>query len=97
MEEIKRTPMKPETGLVWGILTTIFCCLPFGIVAIIKATQVDTYWASGLYEEAYAAAKSSKKWSIISAIIPVILVVFYLILLAIGVAIAGPEIFEDLA
>lgn len=97
MEATKRTPMKPDTGLVWGILTTIFCCLPFGIIAIVKATQVDTYWASGLYEEAYAAAQSSRKWSIISALIPVILVVLYLILIAIGVAIAGPEIFEDIA
>lgn len=29
------------SGLVWGILVTLFCCLPFGIVAIVKAAQGD--------------------------------------------------------
>ncbi len=55
------TPKKPDNYLVWAILSTLLCCMPFGIVAIIKATQVDTYWANGNYDEAYAAADSAKK------------------------------------
>ncbi|MBQ3083538.1 MAG: CD225/dispanin family protein [Alistipes sp.] len=97
MEKIKRTPMKPDTGLVWGILTTIFCCLPFGIIAIVKATQVDTYWASGLYEEAYAAAKSARQWALISAAIPFVLVIIYILLIAIGISIVDPSVIEELA
>jgi hypothetical protein len=33
--------------LVWAILTTIFCCLPFGIVAIVYAAQVNTKVVEG--------------------------------------------------
>ena len=29
----------PSTNMAWAILTTLFCFLPFGIVAIIKASQ----------------------------------------------------------
>ena len=28
---------KPDSNLVWGILATILCCLPLGIVSIVKA------------------------------------------------------------
>ena len=54
---------KPDNGLVWAILSTVLCCLPFGIVAIIKATQVDTFWASGNFDAAYQAASDARKWS----------------------------------
>ncbi len=78
---------KPENYLVWAILSTLLCCLPFGIVAIIKATQVDTYWANGSYDEAYAAADSAKKWTIAGAVSSLVFVVLYLLLILAGVAI----------
>lgn len=80
---------KPSTHLVWAILTTLFCCLPFGIVAIVKASQVDTLWFSGRHVEAIAASESAKKWSIISAVssIAISLIYFiYIILVAAGTA-----------
>lgn len=60
---------KPSTYLVWAILTTVLCCLPFGIVSIVKSTQVDTYWQQGNYDQAFRASDSAKKWAIISAIV----------------------------
>ena len=42
-------PVKPDNFLPWAIISTILCCLPFGIVAIVYATQVDSYWFSGNY------------------------------------------------
>lgn len=63
---------KPNTNLVWAILSTLFCCLPLGIVAIVKASQVDTLWFCGKYSEAIAAAESAKKWSIIAAVVGVL-------------------------
>ena len=38
---------KPDNNLVWAILSTVLCCMPLGIVAIIKATSVDTLWTAG--------------------------------------------------
>ena len=44
----QNTPMiKPDSNLVWAILTTLICCLPFGVVAIVKACKVDSLWANG--------------------------------------------------
>ena len=33
--------------MVWAILTTLFCCLPFGIVSIVHAARVDSLSAAG--------------------------------------------------
>lgn len=59
---------KPDNYLVWAILTTIFCCLPFGVVAIVHAAKVDGLWTSGNYNGACEYSDKAKKWSIISAI-----------------------------
>lgn len=83
---------KPENYLVWAILSTLLCCLPFGIVAIIKATQVDTYWAQGNYDEAVASANSAKKWTIAGAVSAFVFVVLYLLLILAGVAIGVSDL-----
>jgi len=67
----------PDNYLVWAILCTVLCCLPFGIVSIIYSTKVSGLWAQGQYAEAQAAASNAKKWAIIGAIAgPIIYVVF---------------------
>lgn len=70
---------KPDNYLVWAILSTVFCCLPLGIVAIVKASKVDALWAQGLQEEAIEAANDAKKWSIIGAVAGVLGVVLYVV------------------
>lgn len=52
----------PESFMVQAILVTLFCCLPFGIVAIIKASSVNTAYASGNYDAALSASLEAKKW-----------------------------------
>ncbi|OBA59216.1 hypothetical protein A5647_17995 [Mycobacterium sp. 1100029.7] len=74
----------PNNYLVWSILTTLFCCLPLGIVAIVKSSQVNGLWAQGQYAEAQAAANSAKKFATWSAIAGVIVFVIYGILAAVG-------------
>jgi len=59
----------PNNYLVWAILSTVLCCLPLGIVSIIKATNVNTLWAQGNYEAAHKSAADAKKFALISAII----------------------------
>jgi len=33
----------PDNNLVWAILCTVMCCMPLGIVAIIKSTKVKRF------------------------------------------------------
>lgn len=80
---------KPDNYLVWAILTTILCCLPFGIVAIVKAAKVDGLWNSGQYAAAQAAANDAKKWSIIAAVVGVVVGVAYAIFYIVVLAAAG--------
>lgn len=52
--------------LAQAILVTIFCCLPFGIPAIVYAAQVNGKIAAGDYSGAAETSKKAKKWSWIS-------------------------------
>ena len=69
----------PPTNLVWGILVTIFCCLPFGIVSIVKASQVSSLYNQGKYLEAEEASNSAGKWAMWGAISSVIFAVLYIL------------------
>ena len=67
----------PSTHLVGAILVTLFCCLPFGIVAIIKAANTSSAISQGNYEQAaQSSAEAMKwiKWSIICGVIYTIIV-----------------------
>ncbi|RIH66248.1 CD225/dispanin family protein [Mariniphaga sediminis] len=56
----------PSNYLVWAILTTILCCLPFGIVSIVYAAQVNTKWQAGDYDGAKISSKNAKLWAWVS-------------------------------
>jgi Interferon-induced transmembrane protein len=71
---------EPDNYLVWAILCTVLCCLPFGIVSIVYSTKVSGLWSQGRYAEAQAAADSAKKWAIIGAIVGAVLYVIAIIL-----------------
>lgn len=81
--------VKPDDNLVWAILSTVLCCLPFGIVAIVKSCKVDSLWAAGQYAEAKQAADEAKKWSIISAVVFGGFVLLYIIIVAVGAAVGA--------
>lgn len=49
-------PPKPNNNLIFAIFTTICCCLPLGIYAIILANKVNTYYMTNQYELAVATA-----------------------------------------
>ncbi|MDE5888288.1 MAG: CD225/dispanin family protein [Muribaculaceae bacterium] len=76
----------PNNYLVFAILTTLFCFLPTGIVAIIYATKVNTLWHAQAYGEAYDASRKAKNWSVISAAVGALVIIVYIIL---AVAFAG--------
>ncbi|MPY99519.1 MAG: CD225/dispanin family protein [Actinophytocola sp.] len=74
----------PDNNLVWGILTTVMCCLPLGIVSIIKANEVNKLWYHGQYEAAHKAASDAGKWAMWSAIasVAIVVIVFVFVIAA---------------
>lgn len=65
METLNNQAMKkPKDNLVYAIVA--FVLSPFGIPSLIYATRVDEHWYEGRPQEAEAAAKSAKRWAIIS-------------------------------
>jgi Gpi18-like mannosyltransferase len=88
----------PNNYLVWAILTTIFCCLPFGIVSIVYAAQVNSKWMMGDYDGARASSKNAKLWAWISFGIAIALSLIWVALIVFGViAGIGAGIFEGLS
>ena len=71
-------PPKPDNYLVWAILTTLLCCLPFGIVSIVYSSKVDSLYYAGDYINAQQAADKAKKWAMWSAISSIIVIVLAL-------------------
>ena len=73
-------PSKPDSNLVWAILCTVLCCLPFGIVSIVYAAKVDSLWYSGRQQEANDASNSAKKWALWGAIISLVGTFLYIMI-----------------
>ena len=52
--------------LAQAILVTLFCCLPFGVVSIVYAAQVNGKLAVGDIAGARSASESAKTWAWVS-------------------------------
>lgn len=78
----------PNNQLVPAILVTLFCCLPLGVVSIVKASSVNGKWAAGDHAGAYADAEEAKKWwkygLIAGIIVGVLYVIFIFVLGGLG-------------
>jgi hypothetical protein len=55
-------PASVPNYLVQAILCTLCCCLPFGIAAIVYASQVNGKLQAGDYEGALASSRNAKMW-----------------------------------
>ncbi|MCI5981812.1 MAG: CD225/dispanin family protein [Bacteroidales bacterium] len=77
---------RPSNHLVWAILSTLFCCLPLGIVAIVYASKVDSLYERGDYSGAQDAADKAKNFVTWSAILAAICWVIYVIIVFVAAA-----------
>jgi ribosomal protein L40E len=75
--------------LAQAILVTVFCCVPFGIPAIVFAAQVNSKLEGGDYTGAVEASKKAKMWCWISFGVGLGIVVVYLIAGLIGALMDG--------
>lgn len=78
-------PVKPDNYMVLAIFTTVCCCLPLGIVAIIKASGVNSAYALRQYDLAQLKSDEAKKWSLIGIGISVVCNLIYFALMFLGI------------
>lgn len=82
---IPATPC-PGNNLAIAIISTVLCCLPTGIVAIVYACKVNSLHYSGKTTEAAGAAKSAMIWSIVSIVLGLLIniaaTIFYFVIAA---------------
>ena len=72
--------------MVGAVLTTLFCCLIGGIIAIVYASQVNTKLAQGDIAGAQAASRTANGWIIANVIFGLVITVFYAGLVVLGAA-----------
>ena len=63
------------THLAWAILTTLLCCWPLGVVAIVYAARVEGLRAGGDLAGARRASRLAGLWALWSALVMVLLIV----------------------
>ncbi len=68
-----------SSPLVWSILSTIFCCLPTGIISIVYASQVNSLLSVGSFQKAQKAAGAAKMWALISCFLGILPILFVLV------------------
>lgn len=73
-------PPQPPTYLVWSILTTVCCCVVFGIIAIVYSAQVSAAYNRGDYVQAERSSKTALNWIIASAVTGVVMMGLSLLL-----------------
>jgi len=61
-EPVPRVP----NYLAQSILVTLFCCVPFGIVSIVYAAQVNSKLMAGDYAGAVDTSKKARTWCWVS-------------------------------
>ncbi len=54
---------RPSNNLLWAILSTLFCCLPLGIMSIISAAKVDGLYNEGKFSEARFESSKALKYA----------------------------------
>lgn len=72
-------PYPPKSYLLGAILTTIFCCMPLGIVSLIYAILVEVRFEAGNYRGAIKASMQARRWMLISVIVAFVCLVLSII------------------
>lgn len=89
---------KPSTHMPLAIVSTIFCSIVLGIIAIVKASQVNSHWNAGRTEEAIKASKSARTWGIVALVGgPIIraILIFFLFLIGLATVLEDPYYSDD--
>ena len=89
---VYQSAYEPEKPINWvpylvlSIISTVCCCLPFGIVGIVYSAKINSAVNARDWEGAQKAAKTAKIWIIASAVVGVIVEIIYIVMIYAGVA-----------
>ena len=78
-------PINSGGILAFAICVTVLCCIPFGVVGIVFAAQINQKLAMGDYAGAADSARKAKMWSWIGLGRWLVLIGFYALAVAGGV------------
>ena len=84
-------PQKPVNWvpyLILSIISTLCCCLPFGVVGIVFSAKINSAMMAGNLEEAQNNAKMARIWIIVSFAIGLLTWLIYMVLIVTG-AVSG--------
>ena len=78
-------------NLVSSILVTLFCCQPFGIVAIVYSALTMGHNDAGRYQQAHKTAKTAMMWNYIGLGVALAFILGYVLLVVVlgGLGAAG--------
>jgi len=82
-------PPMEKLGLVGPILATLFCCVPFGIVAIVFTVQGNEAATGGDYERYRDKADKRSLWLKLAVGIGLAVIILNIVLQVIAMAAAG--------
>lgn len=74
--------------LILSIISTLCCCLPFGVVGIVFSAKINSAMLAGNLEEAQNNAKMARIWIIVSFAIGILTWLIYMVLIVTG-AVSG--------
>ena len=77
-------PGRPKTFMGEAIAVTLLCCLPFGVVSIVYAANVDSRFNAGDYHGAQKASDSAKLWYHVALITGLVVITIWIIAAAAG-------------
>lgn len=83
--QVHPTSAQVPNYLAQSILVTIFCCLPFGIPAIVYAAQVNGKLQANDYAGAQEASRKAKTWSIAAFAVGGSIYLLYFLAIMVGV------------
>ena len=87
-------PPRVPNYLIQAILVTLFCCVPFGIISIVYAAQVNGKVALGDMEGAWRTSRRAKNWAWISFGVGLAITVGWVIVLIVGAGMSEPVVVE---
>ena len=76
--------LRGSTHLVYAILATVLFCMPFGVVGIVFASQIDGKVAAGDIVGAESSARQAKGWTIAAFALGGVVGLAYVALLVAG-------------